>query len=60
MFGINTNYSKTMIVDDLNCDIDEHSILWIDTTSTEHNYIVVEVAKSFNHIVYAIREVNVD
>lgn len=60
MFGISTNYSKVLMTADMNCSIDEHSILWIDTdTSNPYNYVVVQVAKSLNSIAYAVREVNV-
>lgn len=69
-FGINANYSKTMVTDDMNCPIDENSILWIDRMPTSshgsvlsdnpHNYVVTQVAKSLNSITYAIKEVNVD
>lgn len=66
-FGINTQYTKTMVTDDLNCPIDEESILWIDRVpdsngeagSVKHNYAVVQVAKSLNQITYAIKEVSV-
>ena len=65
-FGIETNYTKIMVTDDMSCPIDEHSILWVENASalendptTPHDYIVVRVAKSLNHITYAIREVKV-
>ena len=98
-FGVNLIYSKTLIVDDLNCPIDENTVLWLDlgniasynperqyvvgdhmifngkiytcnfpTTGlvdisswdvTPYNYVVVCVAKSLNHIKYAIKKVDV-
>lgn len=61
LFGVNTNYSKTVIVDDTACPIDEHSRLWIDRdplTGIAHNYEVVMVAKSLNHIAYAVTQVD--
>lgn len=68
-FGINANYSKTMVVDEMGCPIDENSILWIgkEPTSTHgsvitmnpHNYVITQVAKSLNSITYAIKEVEV-
>ena len=65
LFGINTSYSKTVIVDDIDCPIDEHSRLWIDREPTDangldvaHNYEVAQVAKSLNHIVYAVTQVD--
>lgn len=60
MFGIGVNYTKTIIVDDVNCPIDEHSVLWIDkATSEPHNYVVERVARSLNSVVYAVRKVDV-
>lgn len=61
LFGVTSSYSKTVIVDNTSCPIDEHSRLWIGikpTGSTPHNYEVVQVAKSLNHIAYAVREVD--
>lgn len=65
LFGVNISYTKAVVVDDIDCPIDEHSRLWIDRSPTDangvdvpHNYEVVQVAKSFNHITYAIREVD--
>lgn len=65
LFGVNTPYTKSVIVDDTKCPIDEHSRLWVNCSPTDengidvpHNYEVVQVAKSFNHITYAIREVD--
>lgn len=65
LFGVNVSYSKTVIVDDISCPIDEHSRLWIDREPTDangldvpHNYEVVMVAKSLNHITYAVQQVD--
>lgn len=59
LFGVNTNYTKTVIVDDMSCPIDEHSRLWINTTpANPHNYEVVSVARSLNHITYAAKQVD--
>ena len=68
-FGINENYTKTMVTNDMNCPINETSRLWIGkdatvtvdnvTTVLPHNYVVVSVARSINSITYAIKEVSV-
>ena len=65
LFGVNVSYSKTVIVDDISCPIDEHSRLWIGIEPTDanavnvpHNYEVVMVAKSLNHITYAVQQVD--
>jgi len=62
LFGINLEYSKTLCIEDVNCPIQEDSILWIGRTpenETPHNYIVKAVARSLNHVVYAVDEVKV-
>ena len=58
LFGVNVSYTKAVIVDDTSCPIDEHSRLWIGAApSSPHNYEVVAVAKSLNHITYAVKQV---
>ena len=66
-FGINANYSKTIVTDDLTIPIDKSTILWVDNEPDEygeageikHDYVVVAVAKSLNSITIAIKEVDV-
>lgn len=62
MFGSDLNYTKTLVVTDMNCPIDENSILWVDNIDTEkpHDYVVVGVARSINNISYAIKKVDVN
>ena len=59
-FGINANYSKTMVTEDINCPITETTRLWVGRSPEEpHNYVVASVAKSINSVTYAIKEVSV-
>ena len=59
LFGVNTSYSRVVIVDDMTCPIDEHTRLWIGRgTDQPHNYEVVQVARSLNHISYAVTQVD--
>lgn len=66
LFGNLDNYDKVIITYDLDCPIDEHSVLFIDK-EPEHNtdgdlmydYIVKRVAKSLNHIAIAVRKVEI-
>lgn len=59
-FGINCNYSLVAITDDMECLMDEHSIVWFDTPVTdEHNFVVNKKIKCLNHITYGLTEVNV-
>ena len=58
-FGTSLVYDHTMYSDNLNCEIDEHSILWIDNPlENSNNYIVVKKATSLNHLIYAIRKID--
>lgn len=66
MFGNLENYDKTLITDDMECPIDEHSVLFVDKEpefDTDgrplYDYIVRRVAKSINNISFAIRKVDV-
>ena len=66
-FGINANYSKTIVTADLTLPIDKSTILWIDNEpdvngeagAVKHDYVVVGVAKSINSLTIAIKEVSV-
>ena len=57
-FGSFTGYSRTMVVADPNCPIEEDSIVWFGNTE-RYNYIVVRKADSKNGILYALQEVTV-
>lgn len=60
IFGIDCNYTKTMTTADINCPIQEDTLLWIDVDASDQpDYVVVRKAVSLNDIVYAIREVTV-
>lgn len=50
-FGINVPYTNTVIVDDMSCPIAEDSRLEINGEP----YAVLLVAKSLNHITYAVQ-----
>lgn len=66
MFGNLESYDKVIITDDMNCPIDENTVLFIDTEPAYaddgkllYGYTVSRVAKSLNHISYAVRKVKV-
>lgn len=59
-FGTLSDYDKVLMTDDINCPIDENSIIWLETQpSEEHNYKVKKIAKSLNSIAYAVKKVDV-
>lgn len=65
-FGSSIMYDKVIISDDINCPIDEHTVLCIDSLPSYdadgdliYDYIVKKVAKSLNTISYAVSKVKV-
>ena len=69
VFGADVRYDKVIVTDDINCPIDEYTVLAIDIAPNErHNdaeepiydYIVTKKAKSLNVIQYAVQKVKVN
>lgn len=59
-FGTLTDYDRQIVVEDINCPIDEHSRLWIESSVDDMpDCRVVRVSKSLNHILYAIKYENI-
>lgn len=57
MFGKNLDYDNILFAE-LDSDIDEYTILWVDApTTAENDYIVLRVATSLNHKAIAIKKV---
>ena len=57
-FGITSGYTHTIVTDDMDCPMDEYSIIWYGIPTTEtHNYVVVRKAVTLNHLIYALQEV---
>ena len=60
-FGRNLDYDRTMSTADMKCDIDEHSLLWIEADiNGAHNFIVKKRSVTPNQIQFAIKQVNVN
>lgn len=61
MFGSLEDYDRTMTTADVNCAIDENSILWLDGQPTDvtHNYIVKRKSRWKNSVTFAIKRVTV-
>lgn len=58
-FGITSGYTHTIVTDDMECPINEYSILWYGIPVTSpHNFVVVRKAEALNHIIYALQEVS--
>ena len=68
-YGIVTGYTARAVTEDLNCPMEEQSKVWYgieptatvnnQTVSVPHNYVVVRKAKSLNHLIYYLKEVDV-
>ena len=60
-FGITPEYDLVLVTSDMNCAMDEYSIVWIglepDDAIDNHNYVVTRKAVSLNSIVYYLMEV---
>ena len=68
MFGNQESYDKVIVTDDINCPIDENTVLFIDKEPQkdgdkyifDYDYVVKRVAKSLNSIAIAVSKVKVD
>lgn len=65
-FGNLEDYDKVIVTDDLNCSIDENSVLFVDKNpeynddnEPRYDYVVKRVSKSLNSISIAISKVRV-
>lgn len=60
-FGSLLDYDKVLLTANMNCEIDENTILWIDEPDTEkpNDYIVKKLARSINQIQIAVKRVTV-
>lgn len=69
-FGENETYDKVLVMDndEVGLQIDEYTVLWIDTlptldengeTTIPYDYIVKKVARSINNVAFAITKVEV-
>lgn len=63
-FGNLADYDKVIVTDDMECPIDEHTVLFVDKypeyndeNDLAFDYVVRRVAKSLNSISIAIRKV---
>ena len=60
-FGTTLDYDRAMTTADIDCPIDENTVLWLDgaETTEPHNYIVKKRAPWKNSVAYAIKRVTV-
>lgn len=67
MFGDAQDYDRVIVMDDLECPIDEYTVLWVDKIPefddqeqpVKWDYIVKRVAKPLDSVSYAIKKVDV-
>ncbi len=49
--GVKISYTRKLVTDDMDCPINELTVLWIDApTDGDHNYIVKCISKSLNSV----------
>lgn len=64
-YGVTTNYTHRMITEDMDCPINEESIIWHDRDPGDnpydvpYNFRVVRVSKTLNYKMYYLRQVYV-
>ena len=72
-YGLVTGYTHRAVTEDLNCPMGELSHVWFGILPTRsvtnngvetevavpHNFVVVRKAKSLNHLIYYLKEVDV-
>ena len=65
-YGITTGYTHRAVTEDLNCEMNEESIVWFrkepkdeQGNTTPYNFRVVRKALSLNHLIYYLKEVDV-
>lgn len=67
-YGLVTGYTHRAVTEDLNCPMGELSHVWFGILPTKtvhdqevavpHNFVVVRKAKSLNHMIYYLKEVD--
>ena len=70
-FGIITGYTHRATTENMSCGMNEESKVWYgisptktdpqtgETVEVPHNFVVVRKAKSLNHLIYYLKEVDV-
>ena len=60
-FGVETNYTHILAIEGTDSPITETSILCVgDRSESDEFYMVTKIAKSLNHIRYALKEIESD
>ena len=66
MFGLAIDYDKVIVLDDVNCPIEESTVLYIDKSPyaddgslTAYDYRVTRISKSLNSVSIAVKKVDV-
>lgn len=66
-YGITTGYTHRAVTEDMDCPMNEESLVWYrrnptasDGTAVPHNFKIVRKATSLNHLIYYLKEVDVN
>ena len=59
LFGLASNFSVTVVTEDLDTDFNTQTVFWIyaDPDTQQHDYRVIAVARTINQVVLALEEV---
>ena len=59
LFGLASNFSVTVVTEDLETDFNTETVFWIytDPDTQMHDYRVIAVARTINQVVLALEEV---
>lgn len=59
LFGLASNFSVTVVTEDLDTDFNTETVFWIyaDPDTELHDYRVIAVARTINQVVLALEEV---
>ena len=61
MFGLENEFSRTIVTEDLDTPFGTDTVFWIDTDpdTQPHDYRVVAVSRTINQVVIALAEIDV-
>ena len=61
-YGLITGYTHRAVTEDMYCSMNEESLVWYgrDPEKEPYNFRVVRKAKSLNHLIYYLKEVDAE
>lgn len=61
-YGLITGYTHRAVTEDMDCSMNEESLVWYgrNPETESYNFRVVRKAKSLNHLIYYLKEVDAE